>query len=45
LYAGQSTGYLSGSSFVVSLTGADSIMVIDGQNNETTYTDTQFTLP
>jgi len=45
LYAGQSTGYLSGSSFVVSLTGADSIMVIDGQDNETTYTDTQFTLP
>jgi cytoskeletal protein RodZ len=45
LYAGTSTGYLRGHSFVVSITGADSIIVIDGQNVAETYYQTEFTLP
>ncbi|HRA47742.1 MAG TPA: hypothetical protein PK819_06720, partial [Thermomicrobiales bacterium] len=45
LYAGQSTGYLTGKAFVVSLTGADSIIVIDGSSNAETINATEFTLP
>jgi cytoskeletal protein RodZ len=45
LYAGTSTGYLRGHSFVVSITGADSIIVIDGSSVAETYYETEFTLP
>ena len=42
---GQATGYLTGSSFVVSISGADSIVVLDGNGVENTYNGPQFTLP
>lgn len=45
LGAGQATGYLTGSTFVVSFTGADSLMVIDGNGAETVKTGSEFTLP
>jgi hypothetical protein len=45
LGAGQATGYLTGSSFVVSISGADSIVVLDGNGVENTYSGPQFTLP
>jgi len=45
LGAGQATGYLTGSSFVVSVTGAESIMVIDGNGAETVMAGPEFTLP
>lgn len=45
LGAGQATGYLTGASFVVSVTGADSIMVIDGNGAETVREGSEFTLP
>jgi len=45
LYAGQSTGYLRGTSFVVSLTGGNSIIVINGESVAETYYQTEFTLP
>ena len=45
LAAGQATGFLTGSSFVVSFSGADSIAVIDGNGEETIYDTTEFTLP
>ena len=45
LAAGQATGYLTGASFVVSISGADSIAVLDGNGGETTMTSSEFTLP
>jgi hypothetical protein len=45
LVAGQATGYLTGSSFVVSISGADSIVVLDGSGTETTMSGPEFTLP
>lgn len=45
LGAGQATGYLTGSSFVVSIDGADSIVVLDGNGDESTHAGPQFTLP
>jgi hypothetical protein len=42
---GQSTGYLTGTSFVVSISGADSIAVLDGDGNETIVEGPEFTLP
>lgn len=45
LGAGQATGYLTGSSFVVSISGAESIMVLDGNGQETVETRAEFTLP
>jgi cytoskeleton protein RodZ len=45
LLAGQATGYLTGSSFVVSISGADSITVLDASGNSTEMTAPEFTLP
>jgi cytoskeletal protein RodZ len=45
LVEGQATGYLTGSSFVVSIDGADSIAVIDGDGVETVVSGPEFTLP
>jgi len=45
LVAGQATGYLTGSSFVVSISGADSIVVLDGSGTESTKYGPEFTLP
>lgn len=41
----QATGYLTGSSFVVSISGADAIAVIDGDGVETIVESDEFTLP
>ena len=45
LGAGQATGYLTGTSFVVSISGADSIIVLDGNGEETVKSGSEFTLP
>jgi cytoskeletal protein RodZ len=45
LSEGQATGYLTGSSFVISIDGADSIAVIDGDGVETVVSGPEFTLP
>ena len=45
LGAGQSTGYLTGSSFVVSMSGADKIWVISGDGSGVEITENDFTLP
>jgi cytoskeletal protein RodZ len=45
LVAGQATGYLTGSSFVVSINGADTISVIDGNGAESTMAGPEFSLP
>ena len=45
LGAQQSTGYLSGSTFVVSLSGAEYITVIDGSGDAIDIAKTEFTLP
>ena len=45
LSEGQATGYLTGSSFVVSIDGADSIVVLDGDGVETVESGPEFTLP
>lgn len=42
---GQSTGYLTGTKFVVSVTGAESIAVLDGDGTEILYEGPEFTLP
>jgi cytoskeletal protein RodZ len=45
LAASQATGYLTGGTFVVSFSGADSIVVLDGNGEETVYDTAEFTLP
>jgi cytoskeletal protein RodZ len=45
LLAGQATGYLTGTSFVVSISGADSITVLDANGNSTEMAGPEFTLP
>ena len=45
LGVGQSTGYLSGSTFVVSIDGADYITVIDGSGEAVEIAKSEFTLP
>lgn len=45
LAQGQVTGYLTGSSFVVSISGAESIAVLDGDGGETIMDGPEFTLP
>jgi cytoskeletal protein RodZ len=45
LLAGQATGYLTGTSFVVSISGGSSITVLDANGNSTEMTGPEFTLP